>query len=58
MIIFFSYQSFSLNYLELQIIFPCRDIGPATRDQRPATISQTHSCANQSNKYRVCDEKE
>ena len=52
--IFFSYHSFSLSYLELQIIFPCRDIGPATatldprprlwtRDPRPATISQTQS---------------
>ena len=68
--IFFSYHSFSLSYLEPQIIFPCRDIGPATatldprprlwtrdrdfgpatatvdprpatRDPRPATISQT-----------------
>ena len=52
--IFFSYHSFSLSYLELQIIFPCRDIGPATatleprprywtrdRDFGPATISQT-----------------
>ena len=39
-----SYQSFSLSsYLELQIIFPCRHIGPAiaTLDPRPATISQT-----------------
>ena len=37
--IFFSYHSFSLSYLELQIIFPCRDIGPATAtlDPRPAT---------------------
>ena len=35
--IFFSYHSFSLSYLELQIIFPCRDIGPATAtlDMRP-----------------------
>ena len=35
--IFFSYHSFSLSYLELQIIFPCRDIGPATAtlDSRP-----------------------
>ena len=35
--IFFSYHSFSLSYLELQIIFPCRDIGPATAtlDPRP-----------------------
>ena len=52
--IFFSYHSFSLSYLEPQIIFPCRDIGPATatldprprlwtRDPRPATISQTQS---------------
>ena len=37
--VFFSYHSFSLSYLELQIIFPCprhwtrdRDFGPATRD--------------------------
>ena len=43
--IFFSYHSFSLSYLELQIIFSCRDIGPAiaTLDPRPATISQTRS---------------
>ena len=35
--IFFSYHSFSLSYLELQIIFPCPDIGPATAslDPRP-----------------------
>ena len=35
--IFFSYHSFSLSYLEPQIIFPCRDIGPATAtlDPRP-----------------------
>ena len=35
--IFFSYHSFSLSYLELQIIFPRRDIGPATAtfDPRP-----------------------
>ena len=37
--IFFSYHSFSLSYLDLQIIFPCRDIGPATAtatlDPRP-----------------------
>ena len=35
--IFFSYHSLSLSYLELQIIFPCRDIGPATAtlDPRP-----------------------
>ena len=35
--IFFSYHLFSLSYLELQIIFPCRDIGPATAtlDSRP-----------------------
>ena len=33
--IFFSYHSFSLSYLELQIIFPRRDIGPATLDPRP-----------------------
>ena len=52
--IFFSYHSFSLSYLEHQIIFSCRDIGPATaildprprhwtrdRDCGPATISQT-----------------
>ena len=41
--IFFPYHSFSLSYLELQIIFPCRDIGPATAtlDPRPATFSQT-----------------
>ena len=33
----FPYHSFSLSYLELQIIFPCRDIGPATAtlDPRP-----------------------
>ena len=50
----FSYQSFSLSYLEPQIIFPCPDIGPATAtldprprhwtrdcDFGPATISQT-----------------
>ena len=32
-----SYQSFSLSYLEPQIIFPCCDIGPttATLDSRP-----------------------
>ena len=41
--IFFSYNSFSLSYLELQMIFPCRDMdrdrdfGPATRDPRSAT---------------------
>ena len=35
--IFFSYHSFLLSYLELQIIFPCRDIRPATAslDPRP-----------------------
>ena len=33
--IFFSYRSFSLSYLELQIIFPCRDIGPATTTLNP-----------------------
>ena len=35
--ILFSYQSFSLSYLELQTIFPCSDIGPATAtlDPRP-----------------------
>ena len=42
--VFFSYHSFSLSYLELQIIFPCprhwtrdRDFGPATAtlDPRP-----------------------
>ena len=33
--IFFSYHSFSLSYLELQIIFPCRDIGPATATLDP-----------------------
>ena len=43
--IFFSYNSFSLSYLELKMIFPCRDMdrdrdrdfGPATRDPRSAT---------------------
>ena len=36
---FFSYQSFSLSYLELRIISPYRDIGPttATLEPRPAT---------------------
>ena len=36
-----SYQSFSLScYLEPQIIFPCRDIGPATAtlDPRPRAL--------------------
>ena len=37
--IFFSYHSFSLSYLEPQIIFPCRDIETRDRDIGPATAT-------------------
>ena len=40
--IFFSYHSFSLSYLELQIIFPRRDIGPATATLDPRPRHWTH----------------
>ena len=46
--IFFSYHSFSLSYLELQIIFPCRDIGPAT-----ATLDNFFGLAENVQSFRL-----